>query len=394
VLGVGLVAPKSSTIPKSGPYEAVPSAPTADFATQPQTAQPVMAQPPVAVASAMPMGGQQQPPMAMASAMPMGGGQQQPPMVSAMPMGGQQPQVAQHGYGQPQMAQQGYGQPQMAQQGYGQPQMAMANAHQAGYGQPQTAQQGYAPPPQQIPMAVGGGGGGGCSILAQFGDMFVKQQVELLEMITGFETANSYHIFGGMSPQPVMFAGEQSDCCVRQCCGSIRNFDMAVCAVGNGMPLFSFRRPLRCSTPHCCCYLQELEVFQGAPGGQQIGKLIQQYSCCGSEFHVTVGDRVVYHISGPCCVCDGPCCGDQEFMICTPGGAPITTQGGPARITKMGARGFGDAMQQSMTDADNFGVTFPGDAPPEAKAVLLGAVFLLDFMFFENNNSSGSHHDD
>lgn len=47
-------------------------------------------------------------------------------------------------------------------------------------------------------------------------------------------------------------------------------------------------------------------------------------------------------------------------------------------------------------DADNFGVTFPPDATPELKAVLLGAVFLIDFMFFEDNESSdgGSYGDD
>ena len=41
-------------------------------------------------------------------------------------------------------------------------------------------------------------------------------------------------------------------------------------------------------------------------------------------------------------------------------------------------------------DADNFGVTFPPNASPEAKAILLGAVFLIDFMFFENNEDNNS----
>lgn len=34
------------------------------------------------------------------------------------------------------------------------------------------------------------------------------------------------------------------------------------------------------------------------------------------------------------------------------------------------------------------GVTFPPTAAPEAKAVLLAAVFLIDFMFFEDGGAA------
>eukprot|EP01048_Picozoa_sp_COSAG05_P009274 COSAG05_NODE_750_length_7545_cov_22.231265_5_plen_52_part_00 len=37
-------------------------------------------------------------------------------------------------------------------------------------------------------------------MLAPFGDMFIQQRVELLEAITGFETANAYDIFAGGQP--------------------------------------------------------------------------------------------------------------------------------------------------------------------------------------------------
>ena len=37
----------------------------------------------------------------------------------------------------------------------------------------------------------------------------------------------------------------------------------------------------------------------------------------------------------------------------------------------------------AFTDADAFGVEFPQDASPETKALLLGAVFLIDFAHFE-----------
>ena len=40
--------------------------------------------------------------------------------------------------------------------------------------------------------------------------------------------------------------------------------------------------------------------------------------------------------------------------------------------------------KEAFTDADNFGVTFPIDLPLEQKSILLGAVFLIDFVHFED----------
>ena len=42
-----------------------------------------------------------------------------------------------------------------------------------------------------------------------------------------------------------------------------------------------------------------------------------------------------------------------------------------------------------FTDAQNFGVTFPIDLDVKMKATLLGATFLIDFMYFENDGCDG-----
>ena len=200
-----------------------------------------------------------------------------------------------------------------------------------------------------------------------------------------------YDIFGmhGGSSQQVMYAAEQSECCGRQCCGSSRAFRMHLYGLGDtSQPLLSIERPLRCKPPLCCCYLQQLTVFDGA--GSPIGTLQQQYTCCASEFFVCVGHALCYRIQGPICVCDGPLCGDQIFYIVDPSGHRIATPGGEARITKMG----GDFVSEAVTDADNFGCTFPPQATPEQKAVLLAAVFLVDFLFFEDGGAASALGDD
>ena len=44
-------------------------------------------------------------------------------------------------------------------------------------------------------------------------------------------------------------------------------------------------------------------------------------------------------------------------------------------------------VKEAFTDADNFSLTFPIDLDVKIKATLLGAVFLIDFMFFEKKNN-------
>lgn len=49
-------------------------------------------------------------------------------------------------------------------------------------------------------------------------------------------------------------------------------------------------------------------------------------------------------------------------------------------------------MAEMISDADNFGVTFPMDLDVKMKATLLAATFLIDFMMFESNNHHRGHH--
>ena len=89
--------------------------------------------------------------------------------------------------------------------------------------------------------------------------LIIKQQVEILEAFTGFETANKYKVLNSIG-QDVFYAKEDTDCCNRQCCGPGRSFEMNI--LNNQMlEVLHLVRPLRCQS--CCfpCCLQELEVY-------------------------------------------------------------------------------------------------------------------------------------
>lgn len=183
-----------------------------------------------------------------------------------------------------------------------QPQMMMQQ-------QPQMMMQ-----PQQMGMQPQMMQGNSYHMLAAYGDLFIKQQIEMLEAFTGFETENKYDIFAQGGAQHVFHAMEQSDCCTRQCCGPNREFTMTVFGVqGPSNPIITIKRPFRCRSPFCC-NLQEVSVYAGAESGQLLGVIREQWSCGASQLDLEVGGKVEFKIEGPLCVCDGGCCGDQVSL--------------------------------------------------------------------------------
>ncbi|KAH8052438.1 hypothetical protein JL720_14916 [Aureococcus anophagefferens] len=58
---------------------------------------------------------------------------------------------------------------------------------------------------------------------------------------------------------------------------------------------------------------------------------------------------------------------DTTFTVWSPEGLPI------GKVTKEGARDFGELVQQSLTDADNFVLNFPKDTDKKTAAMLVAA---------------------
>ncbi|XP_065841128.1 phospholipid scramblase 1-like [Oscarella lobularis] len=214
----------------------------------------------------------------------------------------------------------------------------------------------------------------GLEYLTQIDQLLVHQQVELLEMITGWETANKYDVKNSMG-QRVYFAAEQNSCFQLQCCGASREFNLTI--VDNAQrEVIHLYRPLRCTS--CCfpCCLQELVVE--APAGQPVGYVKQRWTLWIPEFDICSADgNVVLKIVGPCCTWS--CGSDVEFKIFTP-----DKQTEVGKISKQ----WSGLVKEMFTDADNFGITFPLDLDVKMKAVMLGACFLIDFMFFEQSGDN------
>ncbi|XP_060791552.1 phospholipid scramblase 2-like [Neoarius graeffei] len=225
------------------------------------------------------------------------------------------------------------------------------------------------PGPVAAPLPVAVGVPPGLEYLTQIDQLLIHQKVEMLEAFIGFETNNKYEIKNSMG-QKIYKAKEKNDCCTRNCCGSLRSFDMKI-KDNTDREVIRLIRPFRCASCWCPCCMQEMEVQ--APPGTTIGYVTQDWHPCYPKFSIKGANKeTLMKLEGPCLACN--CCGDVNFELKgKDGGKSI------GRISKQ----WSGLLKEAFTDADNFGIQFPFDLDVKMKAVLMGACFLIDFIFFE-----------
>ncbi|RWS31109.1 phospholipid scramblase 2-like protein [Leptotrombidium deliense] len=215
----------------------------------------------------------------------------------------------------------------------------------------------------------------GLAYLTNVSEVLVQQQVDLLEVFSGYETNNKY-VVKNAANQQIYFAAEvnlelflelkENDACHRWCCGPIRPFQMKIMD-NTGLEVMRLHRPYRCTSCWFPCCLQKIEVF--APPGTLVGYVKQNWSICGPSFSVqNAAEETLYKISGPCCTCGCVCCRDVKFTL-------IDKKSGDdiGKIVKQ----WSGVVQEGYTDADNFSVQFPQTIEVKMKAVLLAACFLI-----------------
>ncbi|XP_007441706.1 phospholipid scramblase 3 [Python bivittatus] len=215
----------------------------------------------------------------------------------------------------------------------------------------------------------------GLEYLTQVDQILIHQKVELVEAFIGFEGNNKYEVRNSLG-QHIFHAEEQNDCCTRNCCGSLRRFSMRL-DDPTGREVIRLVRPLKCVSCWFPCCLQEMEVQ--CPPGTTIGYVVQTWHPFTPRFSIqNVEKETVLRVLGPCFACS--CGGDVSFEVKT-----RDESRGVGRISKQ----WSGLIKEIFTDTDNFGIQFPMDLDVKVKAVLLGACFLIDFMFFEKTGEVG-----
>ena len=193
--------------------------------------------------------------------------------------------------------------------------------------------------------------------LAPADRLVIEQRKEWGEILTGFETKNKYEV-SDQDGNSLYYAAEVGgSLLLRLFLKALRPFTVMV-VDSDSQTIIEIRRRFR-------FYFHEADILDA--DGQLLGKITKRFTLV----------RRVYSITDSS--------GEEIFQLFGPLLKPWTFQimqdeMEQGRITKK----WSGLAKEAFSDADNFGVTFPLDWEPSTKAIFLGAVFLIDFVHFEN----------
>ncbi|CAG7817512.1 unnamed protein product [Allacma fusca] len=234
--------------------------------------------------------------------------------------------------------------------------------------QPGQGHQGYAGG-HSIPIDVPTG----LEDLANVDKLFVKQTVG--KTFVSFETEKTFNIKN--SQGQIIYTAKQdtdADCCTRICGGTRIPFDINI-RDSQEQEVIHLSRPVAHASCLCCCLLESIDVE--APRGIPVGRVVQDWSMCNSQFRILdASGETVFQIERM-----STCCGPVEFQI--------LSKDGSTQVGKISMKWSG-LLRETFTHAHNFGLSFPIDLDARMKAVMLGALFLIDFMYLENLKDQSS----
>ena len=199
-------------------------------------------------------------------------------------------------------------------------------------------------------------------LLAGLESLWIHQKVDLIEIVLPIEVKNKYQITDHKGTQCCM-AFEESNYFNRNFMGSSRPFKMYI-HDNYGRMIFYCERPLQ-----CCKDQVTVHLYDGTFLGSIIITMTRR---CNQAFDVfDQNSSKIFRISGPCCGIS--CQKSTKFDV-----FDVHSKKHVAQIRKEWA-GF----LKEITDADIFGVEFFIDLDVKMKAVIIGAVFLIDFTYYE-----------
>ena len=187
--------------------------------------------------------------------------------------------------------------------------------------------------------------------------LVVSQKKEWGEILTAFEAKNRYVVLTEHGNELYHATEEGGSLLLRWFLKGFRPFTI-VLRTPDGRPVLRLERPFR-------FYFQKLEVRED--GGKLLGTVELEFSLLHRIFRVSDGN------GSEICQLYGPLLHPWTFEI-RQNGREV------GKITKK----WSGLLKEGFTDADNFAAVLPPGMTVQAKGVLLGSVFLIDFAYFEN----------
>ncbi|KAJ9593742.1 hypothetical protein L9F63_014715, partial [Diploptera punctata] len=217
----------------------------------------------------------------------------------------------------------------------------------------------------------------GLDFLRGVTELQIQQTVELDDLLAYVESENRFQV---KVPQgeTIYVAAESSSKTQRMCCASNRAFQITLFDHSQ-QEAIRFTRILACTSWLFGCCLQELQVFSDID--MYAGSVIQEWSITAPSFKlINASNTVMFRLIGPKSATT--CCGNNyqaRFDLKNP-------------ECTMNLGNITHTWDNSSSDY-NLVITFPTsgeiNVTNEMKAVILGAAFLLEYMYFETPKRRG-----
>lgn len=200
--------------------------------------------------------------------------------------------------------------------------------------------------------------------LKEMDGLSVRQQKEWGEIITKFECLNRYtvldrqgrHLFNADEQEETSPAGFIARLLLK----ALRPFTIHISESG-GMPAMLLKRPFR-------FYFHQLDIYDS--NDTLIGRVLRHFHLLNRVY--TVVDPASQKV---CFVLYGPLIHPWTFRIYQ----------GDKQVGSIKKRWSG-FLKEAYTDADHFTAEFSKDMDLKSKKLLLAAIFLIDFVHFENTS--------
>jgi len=243
---------------------------------------------------------------------------------------------------------------------YQQPYPCQQQSYVQSYGQPYNSNLQNSGYPQSNVSVPQSGLQGNFNSLCSFPYVQIKQKVESMEVLSGFETSNQYAV---LDPQGnlLMKCNEKSSMLSKLALGTGRSMDIKITDC-SGSPMMNITRPFK---------LYHKTVTINDASGKLIGSVLKKFAIGKTIFHVMNG---------------------QEQQIFTIRGGAFITMGTSRKFSIMNSQGtevghiqkeWAGVMKEAFTDADNFSIHFPASCDGETRAILIAATLFIDLSHFE-----------
>ncbi|XP_065830005.1 phospholipid scramblase 3-like [Oscarella lobularis] len=209
----------------------------------------------------------------------------------------------------------------------------------------------------------------GLEILAELNRLLINQTPT--GTCLGSAGSNEYYVTDQYN-RNLFVATEESSWCGRQCLYEFRPFTISITEYSSQKEVLRLDRPYRCYGPLCPCSQQFLDVQLADKS--RLGFVCEKWTCMIPTWEVVdASNTSQLLIKGPCCCVRNK--SNDKFTIFRsnderkPVGGMVTCQ----------------PKGDPCSDASSHILTFAIEMPVKVKALLLAAVFLIEYMYYEDD---------